>query len=837
MIRPYYANLLDMLNCARCHSGVSSSRATGGRRRLDRVFASLALGALVWALVNCLAPADAFAQRRSSARQQPDITPKMVQNAISGGVDYLKSLQNRRGNWNEEEIHVGGISSLCTLALLSAGETPDDPHVARALEYLRSVDPTSGPVESTYVAALQTMVFCMAEPKRDAGLIRRNVLWLQNTQKTEIKVGAWGYPYGNGDPSNSQFALLALYEADRLGLSIDPKVWRNASVYWSNTQNIDGSWTYNYLPPSVGQQAPGSGSMTCAGIVSLLIAGEKSELADALIRNGEFLPCQRQNTEISRRLNHAQKWMAKHFSVSRNPGNKDWVLYYLYGLERMGRMTEQRFIGGHDWYREGVAELLRLSKTAERRDRVLVYWKGASSSEMMEPIATSLALLFLSKGRYPVLLTKVQFTQETEDWNNHRHDIHNLARYTEDAWKKYVTTQNVDLETATTEDLLLSPVLFFSGTQSPLPKDAAQRKAFGKKLRDYVDRGGFILAEAAAPGGSFERGFRELLREIFPEKEHRLYPMPPEHPIWRAEKTIQPRFMRPIYCMDYGCRTCVVFVTSDPKKPRPSLSCLWELAPEARPSAPHNEIVKDEIRAGLSLGLNILAYATDRTLKTKEESFLAQQAETPADSPVQRGRLAIANLQHGGGCEAAPKALRNLLLKASDALHTKSGVLAETVSIASDRIFDFPILFMQGRYDFRLTRAERVQLRAYLDRGGLLFVNSICASPAFDAAFRREMAEICPDASLRAIPLDDPLYTNALGGFDLRGIRTRRAESGTTAQPIQLEGALINDRWGVIYSSWDLSCALEDFNSMNCRGYSTDDAAKIGVNVILYAFY
>ena len=34
-----------------------------------------------------------------------------------------------------------------------------------------------------------------------------------------------------------------------------------------------------------------------------------------------------------------------------------WLLYYLYGMERAGRLSGQRFFGDHDWYRE-VAEYL-----------------------------------------------------------------------------------------------------------------------------------------------------------------------------------------------------------------------------------------------------------------------------------------------------------------------------------------------------------------------------------------------------------------------------------------------------------------------------------------------
>jgi len=39
----------------------------------------------------------------------------------------------------------------------------------------------------------------------------------------------------------------------------------------------------------------------------------------------------------------------------------------------------------------------------------------------------------------------------------------------------------------------------------------------------------------------------------------------------------------------------------------------------------------------------------------------------------------------------------------------------------------------------------------------------------------------------------------------------------------------------VIFSPYDLSCALENQASIECRGYVREDAAKIGINCLLYA--
>ena len=127
-----------------------------------------------------------------------------------------------------------GETALCVLALLDAGLEPDEEHIQRALAQTQLADRD---LPTTYARSLQTMVFCRADPVRYSQQIHANYLWLQQNQIADgPRKGAWSYPGGNGDNSNSQFALLALYEAQRAfdamhdsmhaGVQIDPAVWR-----------------------------------------------------------------------------------------------------------------------------------------------------------------------------------------------------------------------------------------------------------------------------------------------------------------------------------------------------------------------------------------------------------------------------------------------------------------------------------------------------------------------------------------------------------------------------------------------------------------------------------
>ena len=764
-----------------------------------------------------------------------DISPERVREAIDQGVEFLKSQQKNDGHWPDWVGYHGGVTSLCTLALLNAGVGPEDDSLQRALAYLRKLRPDE--INRTYCVALQTMVLCQAEPKRDLAAIGRNVQWLQKIQIEDGPTkGSWSYPgsYGErGDNSNSQFALLALYEAERAGQKVDPRTWRLAKAYWEDCQNPDGSWGYR-------KGLQGTGSMTCAGIASLVITADMVRQSNAQV-SGDDIECCVAGASDDDRLRRAIQWLGAKFAVSRNPGDQPqaWNLYYLYGLERVGRLTAQRFIGQHDWYREGTDHLLRIKGGVA----VSAGWRGTGFESRDDLVATSFALLFLAKGRRPVLLAKLKHSGD-DDWNQHKSDVANLARYVESRWERDLTWQVVDLEAATIDDLMQSPVLYYCGRNSPLPQSPAAVERLAEKLRGYIDRGGFLLAEAYSSGSAFDRGFRQLMTKVFPEPEYRLGLLPPEHPIWRTEERVAPEHLRPLWGIEFGCRTSVVYTycKPDPSGPlRPSLSCLWELSRGGR-QRQYTPMVHAKVDAGLSIGINVLAYATNRELKFKDMIPRTTADQTPSD-PFNRGRLYVANLRHPGGCNAAPRALFNLMEAAAGQLKIRVSPQQEELSITDPALFDYHLVFMHGRGAFSLTPSERSQLKTYVERGGMLFANSICASKAFTESFRREMQSIFPARRLQLIAAGDPLLTTHYGGFDLSTVTRRdpqRGDDGPLKDLLrkvspELEGIEFGDRYGVIFSRYDLSCALEKHNSLECQGYVREDAARIGLNVILYS--
>ena len=254
------------------------------------------------------------------------------------------------------------------------------------------------------------------------------------------------------------------------------------------------------------------------------------------------------------------------------------------------------------------------------------------------------------------------------------------------------------------------------------------------------------------------------MKLAFPEPEYKLDLLPSNHSIWRTEEAVPADQQRMLLGIEYGCRTSVVYIAPD--KVKPALSCLWELSRSGR-NQKFSPAVQNQVKAGLAIGLNIISYATNQgDLRGREETLLATPSGVPAD-PLQRGRLMIANLRHPGGCSAAPRALGNLLQAAANELKIRVQAEPREVGITEAGLFQYHLVFMHGRTAFRLTEAERKQLRTYLQRGGKIFGDAICASKPFAESFRREMKAILPEAPLKSIPAKDPIWTTAYGGSDL----------------------------------------------------------------------
>ncbi len=761
------------------------------------------------------------------------VTEAAVRKSIEKGQQFLVQQQSLNGSWSDAD-HVIGKTSLALMTLINCGMTLDDEPVQKALKYLR--EPRRDP-SMTYEISLQIMALAAAKDgaRDNARILTLSTKLARQQIKNGTDAGGWSYNYtegrgagGSGDRSNAQFAVLGLREAQYANVAVDRDTWELIRQYWTTEQSADGGWNY------AGANNVGStGSMTVAGITTQVIV--ESMLRDEPDENADGSPNCCGEPVKNESLDRGIKWLERSFAVGHNPGGGGGgTLYYLYGLERAGRLSGRRFFGSHDWYREGADYLIRMQSPRDGS------WTGNGHGERDEIVATSFALLFLSKGLAPVLINKLQYESEGADsredhgWNRHRHDIRNLTDLITGlpGWPKLVTWQQLDMQAVAQrgglEDLMLSPILYISGDKAPKfnPAEIAL-------LRQYVLNGGFIFGVATCTKTDFDQGFRDIVKQMYPEGESQLKRLTAEHPVFRSEYLIDPEATE-LWGVDVGCRTSIMYSPHD-------LACLWNKWSIVEPPK-RTPQMKAMITKSTRVGINVIAYATGR----EPPSSIADRQlvnVAAANDELERGFLQVAKLRHTGGWDAAPNAVRNLLV----ALNAYAGVTANTkvknITPGDESLKNYPLVYMHGRNSFNFNKQEQERLKTQINRGAMLFADACCASPQFDKSFRDLMAQMFPDHKLTRIPATHELFTTKVA-HDLRNVRRRDPEGGDPGKPFKpttvvgepvLEGIEIDGRYVVVYSKYDLSCALERQASAACAGYLPEDAIKIAVNVVMYS--
>ena len=121
-----------------------------------------------------------------------EVTAEQVRKAIDRGVSFLKNQQSADGSWTElmPQEH-GGITALCTLALLNAGVDPNDEQMQKALE----LSPQDQARKDLRRRAANDGLCPGRSGAGTADSIDGNVKWLEGKQIAEGRYkGAWTYP-------------------------------------------------------------------------------------------------------------------------------------------------------------------------------------------------------------------------------------------------------------------------------------------------------------------------------------------------------------------------------------------------------------------------------------------------------------------------------------------------------------------------------------------------------------------------------------------------------------------------------------------------------------------
>ncbi len=772
----------------------SSRRPESGRERAWGPFAGRSDGATRALGMRRLAIIAAWLALAPAPLPAQQITGEEVRTAIAAGRAGLKRVQQPNGGWADFG-QPGGSSCLAALALVHTGEPLDSQVLERAGNYISGL-----PLNYTYTVSLKIQALAAINPLKYRREIEAAADWLIEQQ---LPNGMWSYGQagglaarlggiGSGDFSNSQFALLGLHEASQAGVKVPRETWSRAERSWVQAQNGDGGW--GYMPAL----RASTGSMSAAGVASLFITGNRlDQSSEDGFHEGRALRCgtYKEFRPIVRGLD----WLGTNFSTRNNPGSGGWFYYYLYALERAGILSGQRFLGRHDWYRAGAARLVRQQQA------------DGSWADNNVIVDTSFALLFLGKGHKPVLMQKLQWSNDSR-WNPDRNDVAHLIAFIGDALGEPVSWQVAPLE-ANLASWLSAPILYMNGHQFP-----PFREPHVEKLRAYVTMGGTLLMEACCGRDAFRQGFEQFAKEHFPE-----YPvvrLSPDHPVFHTLYELDGSTIE-LYGIDLGCRTSIFYSPND-------LSCLWEQGdiPELSEQA-------------YRLGANIAAYATGRQ-PLPDKLDIVRVADVEAERKEQpeavRGALHIAQLVHSGDWRPDPKTLPNLATYLSDQLGVDT-VQSYVPLVASDpKLADHPVIYMTGHFSFHLLDEHFEPLQRHLRNGGFLFAEACCGRKAFDTSFRELAARLFPDHPLEPLPANHPILAGS-PGFPLTRVRYRQAvlaEAPGFDTPA-LEGVTINGRTVLVYSPYGIGCGIDGHACFSCRGVEPEDAVKIAANVMLYA--
>lgn len=757
-------------------------------------------------------------------------TPEQVEKAIEKAQQYILKEKAGRATWEKvahpmagagqtdlKERQWGGLTAICTYALLGSGMNPQDKQIKPAVDFLLSAD-----IQSTYGLGLSSQIVTFGIPEKETRpLVKRNVQMLLHgmhlpagrglgerdgfygywvgtpagttREKFDPKTTDFGKPQPKDwyDRSNSQYGVLGMWALEEAGGEVPGLYWKIVDAAWRNAQHKDGGWDYRR-----GDQV--TPSMTAAGVATLFIT------QDYLMDNVNWGVCKGGVRDLN--IEQGLHWMDRHINNVLNSGD----MYTFYGVERIGTASGRRYFGTRDngvvdWYQLGADYLVK----HQTKDG-----SWAEFGPVPRLPATCYGLLFLARGRAPVMMNKLEYettprggelAKATDFWNERPRDVANLAHWSGKQLERYLNWQVVTLGAAP-EDLHDAPILYISGSQ-PLEFNAAQLA----KLRTFVEQGGMILGNADCGQAAFSRSFRQLGAKLFHKEFARV---PANDLIYREQ------------FKGWRSKPVVEEINNGVRK-------LMLLIPEADPSRAW-QTRSDRTRESLfQLGANIFLYAIDKeNLLNKGQTYVVKKNFTPAAKTIKLARLEAGenpNPEPGGWARLAA------------ILHNTSKIDLDVKLIkpAAADLNGFRIAHLTGTARITLTAAQRSAIRQFVIGGGTLIVDAAGGSAEFADSAEAELRAMFPQAGNdggQVLPPDDPLFTQTFFKIKQVGWRRYALDSivGNKRTP-RLRGIKVGNRIGVYYSRYDLSAGLVGEPVDGVVGYDPKTATDLMADIILYA--
>ena len=762
---------------------------------LKRTLQRTLLGVVIFAACTAAQTTRSSADIEQSQISRTELARKS-DSAIQRGVKFLLSRQNPDGSWGDgrQTDSEGGNTALVVLALLSCGESHQSPPLDRAIKFLKRAEPQKA-THATYSVGLRACVYAQLPEVLRKDELRADLRWLQEhiIERTERR-GMYDYGRGvalGGDYSNSQYGVLGVWYAALAGLDVPRAYWKKVEDGWRAGQGEDGGW--GYMPGDRGSYA----SMSAAGAATLFITNDYLHSREAEDLN---------KVSINKPLDEALRWLGESFAVDRNigrdnaPGQRGggifdgfvkpigtYVHYMLFGYERVGEASGLTRFGTHKWFDEGADFLIRTQEYDG-------HWLGTIGSEA----DTAYSLLFLSRGRAPIVIQKLQFDGR---WNNRPRDASGFTHFMRRASERHVNWQVVSID-ATPAELRESPMLYIASDRAL--KLGEQQKT---RIKTYIDEGGLLVCVNEGRGDELARSIIALAGELYPAYKFR--DLPQDHPVYTANFPVKTP-TEPIRGLSNGLRELIVLFPSG------DMSWKWQATgggflPKSSPYAPL---------------ANLLLYVTDRA----NPRFKGEDTWIERNPGVQATRTArIARLRYDGNWDPEPAGWQRL----ANSMHN-----FDQLDLRIE-----PTSAPEGTVLAHLTATKSVQLpldaknaiRRYLDAGGLLLLDAAGGSSEAAGSFEGLLRGLYPDVAIAPLPLDHPLYhAKNLGGQDIDSVSYRRAPDLQAIHVPRLRGATAQGKLIAIVSYEDLSGGLVGYSTGGLIGYTPASAMNLMRNLILW---
>lgn len=718
-----------------------------------------------------------------------------VQAAIKKGVEFLWSKQDSKtGLWEPyDDLGIGsggnyhpiGNTVIVMQALLECGESIRDPRMVKAVSGIRKHIS-----DRTYTLGIRAQVWQLLNQQSDGAYLKeflQDVEWLVRMGR---EYGGYGYGFnyskikglspkdygkhfhpGGPDNSNAQYGVLGVWAGSRskLDITMDADYWYKVYRYWVTGQNPDGGWGYTK------QNAKTTHTMTAAGVATLFVCYDNL-FAEAFTRVGMS------ERHIIRNIERGLEWFDKNFARSLRGFNP----YFLYGVERVGLACGYKYFGTSDWYKMGAKLVIK----AQRADGS---WTSSGKRQLSN---TAFCLLFLARGRNPVLFNKLIYDG---DWNNRPRALANLTYWISQNYEVTVAWQIINLKVPV-EEWHDAPILHISGARAPTFADEEI-----DKLREYCNQGGtlFVVAEGGRQGQPFSAAMKEIYKKMFPD--YPLESLPENHSLFNAQYNLNGK--PPMSIVSNGGRPLIIHCEED-------LPLPWQTYRLGK-----------EIWA-YETGMNVAMYVTDKG------SMRARGVpHWPAKASRSHRAITVARIRHNGNWNPEPFGLERV----SRIMSQKDSRRLEVKDINATELMNVnPVVaFLTGTGTLELSDEECQAIKTYVENGGTILVDATGGDRDFSRSSEDMLIDVF-DSITHKLDSRAPIFNQQ--GMAVDQVRFRRRTSlAIPERTPRIRTILVNDRPGVLHSSMDITCGLIGVSSFDCDGYASESAVDLVRAIITYA--